>query len=73
MKGAESNFTEVPGAVKSLSLFGCTRFVSFNIMGKQGSAKKGKAKDDGEEKQTKVFYCRVPFFSYTLNELWGFE
>jgi hypothetical protein len=39
-----------------------------NIMGKQGSAKKGKAKDDGEEKQAKVFYCRVLFSS---NELWA--
>jgi hypothetical protein len=37
-------------------------------MGKQGSTKKGKAKDDGEEKQTKVFYCRA-ILSYASNEL----
>ena len=46
-------------------------FVLFlNIMGKQGSTKNSKGKDNGEEKQTKVIYCRA-LFSYASNELWA--
>ena len=41
-----------------------------NIMGTH--TKKGKAKDDGEEKQSKVFYCRA-LFSHASNDLWAFE
>ena len=37
-------------------------------MGKQGSTKKGgKAKEDGEEKQTKVSYSTAELFIHRMN------
>ena len=74
MKGAEQNQIllqfPVPSDHRCPYLGALASFVLFlNIMGKQ---KKGKAKEDGEEKQTKVFYCGA-LFSYASNELWAFE